>query len=185
MATESVTTSVTVGFDIESVDGPSSILSAEIDGRETEDGGYNGGDTNFKPGDTVGIMLFKTSNVTLTTSLSSAGTLSSYGTNAFAASSEVDSFLVFNAEPSVSLSYPCTTGTTGFNWLGNSLGAFTITNFGAQVELVTEPTTEYYVAVLHAVYVSYGTGITLTNTLLTGEDKYEIFCFWAGTLPAA
>lgn len=183
MATETVTTSLTIGFDIDAdAAGPTSILSTEVDGRETADGGYNEGETNFKPGDNVGIMLFKSSNVTLLPEyqLSTHGSLSSAFASQFSASSEVDTFLVFDSSPEASLSYPYNTSGT-FTWMGASLGATTVVN-QANIELVVEPTEEYYVGVLRAEYVSTGVGIVLSNTLLSGEDKYEIFCFWVGEL---
>ena len=179
MATEAITTSVTVGFDIEADVSINNIFSAEVDGREVADGGQNPNGTSFKPGDTVAIMLFKSSNITIDQSLSSSGSLTSFGASAFSAVSEVDDFIVFESEPKQSLSYPVT-GAATFTWLGGSLGATSVVDFGSSVELVTEPTAEYYVGVLHSVYNSNGIGIYLTNTLIS-EDKYEIFCFWAGT----
>lgn len=181
MATETVTTSLTIGFDIASDDtGANSILSAEVDGRED---GENNGETNFIPGDTVGIMLFRSSNVSsITYQLSTSGQLSSANSSQFAASSEVDTFLIFDSTDEASLSYPMNSGGS-LTWMGKSLGAYTVLN-QATVKLSNPNPNddEYYVGVMRATYTSQGNGITLSGTGISGEDKYEIFCFWVGEI---
>jgi len=73
-----VTTSVTVSFGSgASSDSGQNAFSAEIDSRED---GYNKGNTNFYPNDTVYILLYKGPNVGSVTQATSSGSVSQYTT---------------------------------------------------------------------------------------------------------
>ena len=51
-------------------------LIAEVDDRQSSDGGYNDGDTRFRPGDNPVFLLFHSSNVAVALKLASDGALS-------------------------------------------------------------------------------------------------------------
>jgi len=71
-----ITTSIVINFKAEA----GSILKAELDDRATSDGGFNGGDTNFAPGDNPTFLLYKTNDVTVTLRVTSDGVLQTLAT---------------------------------------------------------------------------------------------------------
>lgn len=93
------------------------MLIAEIDDRES---GFNGGITQFSPGDSPAYLLFKTDDVVIDTQEFSAPGVSavSLGTGLFV----VEEDLQFVKEREASLSKPFRSGLT-YKWLGNNLGA--------------------------------------------------------------
>lgn len=74
-----VTASVTIGFAVAGAAGSNlnSSFQAEVDGRED---GLNGGVSQFAPGATIAILVYKGSSVTGVTGVASAGTLSQAST---------------------------------------------------------------------------------------------------------
>lgn len=100
MATKTVTTSLVVEFDTKDGEGH---LSLEIDSRED---GLNKGDTTFYPGDSPGILMFRSSNVVIDKIVVSEGSLSSMGS----AIIDTEEWLSFANEKSASPKYPVSSG---------------------------------------------------------------------------
>lgn len=123
MATNKVVTaSLTVSFEKPDVSGDG-FLSWEIDDRAEEDGGLNGGDTSFAPGDTAYVLLYRESSVSLTETFTSAGTLSIFGstngqTKSFTGT-EAEYLTVTNSN-TANLSKPANNGPPSLSWLGKN-----------------------------------------------------------------
>lgn len=121
MATNNVVTaSLTVSFEKQEVSGDG-FLSWEVDDRSEEDGGLNGGDTSFSPGDTAYLLLFRESSVTLNETFTSGGSLVP------SASNQIKSFKGLEAEyvtvtnnNTANLSKPANSGGVSLSWLGKS-----------------------------------------------------------------
>jgi hypothetical protein len=94
-------------------------LSAEIDSRED---GLNGGNTRFAPGDTAYFLVYKSDNVTLSSPISSAGTVSFNGTTSVPKEEEV----VFAGTNEARLRVPAAGGLSNVKWLGNTLGNLSV-----------------------------------------------------------
>lgn len=91
------------------------LLKAEIDARED---GFNGGDTNFVPGDAVHYLVYRGAGTVLTRHESTLGAISSLGTHG----REVEEVVSFADERRASLSYPVKSGLT-VNWMGAAPGS--------------------------------------------------------------
>ena len=170
-----VTTSlvVSLGDDAEGT----SIYTAEVDSR---DDGLNGGRTNFNPGDSIYILLFKTDNVTTIHSVASKGSLTYQGTTDF----EVEGFAEYPNENESSLTYPVPTGAVVTkSWLGNDLGHSTISN-QSSILLSTDPTAlgDPYVGILKYSYTAVADIYLLQDTLIPNEAEYSILCFFQGSI---
>lgn len=121
MATNNVVTaSLTVSFQKEETSGDG-FLSWEVDDRPEDEGGLNGGDTSFSPGDTAWLLLFTEKNVTLTDTFTSGGTLTS------GASGQVVSFkgdkteyVTVTNSNTANLSKPANSGGVSLSWLGKN-----------------------------------------------------------------
>lgn len=121
MATNNVVTaSLTVSFEKAEVSGDG-FLSWEVDDRSEEDGGLNGGDTSFAPGDTAWLLLFKESSVTIDETFTSGGTLTK------GASGQIKSFKEKEAEyvtvtnsNTANLSKPANVSGVNLSWLGKN-----------------------------------------------------------------
>ena len=166
----SVTTSITVSFEPAEGD-EDAQLSAEVDSR---DDGLNGGDTSFEPGDSVYILVFKSSNVILDFAIPSAGSLSSAGSTNY----EVLDYLLFANETEQSLPKP-TSGSVTTKWVGSSLGGTTIVD-GTLVKL-SSPPDEPYVGVLEVDYTATPLVYRLDSPAeINGKDTFEIAVFFGG-----
>ena len=96
-------------------------LSAEIDDREANEGGLNGGDTDFAPGDTAVFLVYKSSTITLKSPVASAGSVSYDGTTTV----RKTEFVTFANEPEGNLDVPAASLGTR-EWIGNDLGTVTL-----------------------------------------------------------
>ena len=122
-------------------------LSAEIDDR---DGGLNNGDTDFQPGDTAYFLIYKSSNVTLSAPVASAGSVSYEGTT----SVEKVDYVTFANEPEGSLDVPATS-ITSKEWIGANLGETELVN--EQTLRLTSPPSSIYAGVLKVTYTGTAT----------------------------
>jgi len=116
-----ITTSFVISF---GGDSSSGILKAEVDDRPA---GLNAGKTSFLPGDNVGFLVFKSTNVEIIKELTSQGIITK-GANSF---KTVEQVLTFANEPTQTLSYPIDTTsgfTSGPTWFGNDLGGLVMTD---------------------------------------------------------
>lgn len=103
-----VTTSVTINF---GGSAGSNVFNAEVDSRPE---GYNKGSTNFFPGDTAYLLLYKTTNVTKVRAFPSSGSVSSAGS----ATVEKKETVTLTNSREFSTSAPVT-GSYSINWYGN------------------------------------------------------------------
>lgn len=107
---EIVTASLTINFDAGK--GSSQFL-VEVDDRED---GPNGGRTSFKPGDTVHLLLFASSNVSGVREFTTSGSLSR-GSQVIVQKEEIISFA---QEREANARYPVEAGSASFEWYGPS-----------------------------------------------------------------
>jgi hypothetical protein len=167
-----VTASIVVSFDNQS--DSSAIFSAEVDGRQD---GLNLGNTSFSPGDDVGILLHKSSNVVLDYYSPSYGSLAASGSITYEVEEQ---FLVFAGTNTQSVSYPIVSGFS-YSWLGNNLGSIVHTENSISLSnKALYPEGGNFVGVAKVNYVTRATPFWLRNTHILGEDTYEIACFFVG-----
>lgn len=95
-------------------------LSAEIDDR---DNGLNNGDTDFAPGDSAYFLIYKSSSITLSLPVASAGEVSYQGTTTV----RKEDFVTFANEPEGSIEVPASS-IASREWIGNSLGDSELVN---------------------------------------------------------
>lgn len=94
-------------------------LSAEIDTRPD---GLNGGRSSFSAGEDVYLLVYKSSNVTISQAVASAGSVSSVGSTVV----NVEEDVMFEDSETSNIMRPATRGITDTLWLGRSLGALTL-----------------------------------------------------------
>lgn len=171
MAVESISTSVVVNFG--DVGSSQYQASLEVDSRPD---GYNNGVTSFNGGDTVGLLLYKSSNVVELSSISSAGSLvKQSGTEAVEV---VDEYLVFTDTSEANLSKPVYSGFS-YEWLGTSLGSLATTANGTKVKTSTKG-----VAVAKVSYTTNATQYILsTPATINGSNTYKIACVVFAEVP--
>lgn len=166
-----VTTSIVVQFT--QADGTSGTLVVEVDDRATTEGGLNGGKTSFMPGDTVRLLRYKSSNVTIDAQETSLGSLSD-GTSIVLSKSED---VTFANETEASVRYPITSGFT-YSWVGKDNG--TISVVGETTLRIPAPATgSYAVGIAKVTYNTTATIVTLTHND-PGISEYGIVVFVAG-----
>ena len=107
---ELVTASLTINFDAGK--GSNQFL-VEVDDREN---GPNGGRTSFKPGDSVSLLLFASSNVSSIREFTTSGSLSRGGTVIV----DKEEIVSFAQEREASARYPIEAGSASFEWYGPS-----------------------------------------------------------------
>lgn len=160
------------------VSGSDGLLKLEIDDRE---GGPNGDDTSFKPGEDVYYLLFKASTVTLVSGghFATAGGIVLQGP----ATKEIDENITFSNSNSGSLGYP-SDGAVTFKWIGK---CYSISKTGTVAPFNEYPDVDEngnlklsksVAGVLNAVYESTGTSYLLKGT---PEDILEVLIIAIGT----
>lgn len=105
---EIVTASLTINF--EAGKGSSQFLG-EVDDRAD---GPNGGRTQFRPGETVHLLLFASNNVSGINGRSTSGSLSAGGT----VTVDKEEIISFAAEAEASARYPVNAGSASYEWYG-------------------------------------------------------------------
>lgn len=108
-----------VQFGTEQSSEVSGHLSAEIDTRPD---GLNGGRSSFNPGETVYILIYRSSNVRITETICSAGSLSAHSR----ATVQVEQELLFEDNERASLNKPAKASLQSVAWFGRSLGELTL-----------------------------------------------------------
>lgn len=152
-------------------------LSAEIDDR---DDGLNGGDTDFQPGDTAYFLVFKSTSITLSNPVASAGSCAYQGTT----SVEKVDFVSFANEDEGSLDVPAAS-IVSKDWVGQDLGATTLQSDQVTLKLDSPPS-GIYAGVLRVTYVATATvGALVSPAALSvgGEEvtDFEIAVVIVGT----
>lgn len=163
-----VTASIVVNFKAAGSNA-AGILSAEVDGRED---GLNLGKTSFVPGDSVGVLVYKGDDVKIDAVSSSAGSISSLGTEVVT----ITELVQFANVNTASLSKPVHS-ITSTKWLGRNGGSVSLTD---QVNIkVANPV----VAVLKITYTSLARGYRLSGVPhpLSGETEYDVLVYFEGS----
>lgn len=124
-----VTASQIISFDVDT-DADQGVMRLEVDNRND---GLNGGKTSFQPGDSVGLLLYMSSNVSLISIVVTAGTLAPEGG---IIQIHKEGYLAFAGDHAQTMSYPICGPSLG--WMGNDLGGTIVRNC-AVVELVDPP----------------------------------------------
>lgn len=165
-----VTANITVSFgDAAAAAAANAHLSAEVDGR---DDGLNGGETSFAPGDTAYFLIYKSSNVTYDTPVSSAGTISAAGSQ-ITVTKEDD--IQFADADSATLSIPAES-ISSVTWLGRSLGSLTL-----QADKTTVKASAKGVAVARVTYTCKADAFGLASpATLAGLTDFSILVFILG-----
>lgn len=165
-----VTTSLVVDFG--QTGDAKGVLKAEIDDRPT---GLNGGETSFTPGQTVGYMVAKSSNVAINAHIASYGSPVAAGSYSFTH----EEIVIFTGENTTSPEYPILSGFT-YAWLGKNPGALTATE--SEITLSKAAGEQYSVGVAK---ISYSTTVDLytlaSPTSLGGVQEFSIVVFLSGT----
>lgn len=167
----SVTTSIVVQFAQSS--GSSSILTAEVDDRAVIDGGLNGGKTSFLPGDTVALLMYKTSDVILDAAMTSLGTLAA-GSSVIVSKTED---ITFAGETEATLRYPVT-GSLSYQWIGADLGAISLIGENT-LRIPAAAAGSYPVGLARITYQTTAQIYTLSHSD-PGLSDYGIVVFYAG-----
>jgi len=170
-----VTATVTVGFGVTA--GADSLL-AEVDGRT---GGLNKGKTNFRPGDDVYMLVYKSANVSIVDFVASHGSLA-YDSGNSPQVIAIDDILVFANEREASVSKPVS-GAWTRTWLGGSLGNMALDADQITFALTIDPSTvvkPYYAGVALLGYNTQADVYKLTNTMIANQDEYQILCVFVG-----
>lgn len=158
--TNVITASLVVNLDRSGGDG---TLSIEVDGREN---GLNNGKTNFAPGEDVGLLVFRSTNVVIDEIISSLGSISGAGNGSYA----VEEFATFANTNDASVSKPIW-GSLSYDWIGKSLGGLQVVDNGTRVLA-----REKGIAAAALDYGSSYQGYYLRNTPTTynGRTKYPV-----------
>lgn len=165
-----VTTTLVVNFS--SGTGEKGVLRAEIDGR---DDGFNLGNTRFGAGDQPVYLIFRTTNVVVTSQIPS------FGNVAFHASGEVDveQVLTFANTREAQLSQPAIPGSIVTKWIGTNLGNLTL-----QDDEITVLADLTGVAVAKVAYKATFEAYRLTNVIVPdpvhGESEFSVLIFITG-----
>lgn len=180
MATkELVTTNFSVNFSI--AGDAKGLLKAEVDNRDVSVGGLNAS-TNFKPGDDVEWLLFKSKDVVV------SEIISSHGSNTYKeeVSYLVEDYLTVSGDTSVSLPYPFASDWSA-EWIGDggikatidapAEGASAVTFSGSDANFKKYGA----IGVLKVSYLSTASHYTLAHTPIAGIPEYSIVVFVAGT----
>ena len=162
-----ITTSIVVNFG----EDDQGILTAKVDDRPN---GYNSGETSFAPGETVGFLVYSTSNVSVNTPIPSLGSVQQI---TGAQTESQDEFITFENTNKSSSSLPIRSGFT-YEWIGTNLGAVTVS------DQQTVIAANKGVAVLHITYNTQFVPWRLTNipTTVAGESSFPVLIFISGTI---
>ena len=160
-----VTATLVVSFDEKevSVTGVSGLLTAEIDDRAT---GLNLGRTRFIPGDKIGYLVYKNSQVGALQHVSSLGTIENLGTQV---EKQVTETLIFSRSNSADTRFPVKKNFSS-RWLGKSGGGVSVVN--ERSVQVANPVT----AVLEVTYTTIFSEHRVINipTVVNGKTAFPL-----------
>lgn len=149
--------------------GTSGHLSAEIDTRPD---GLNGGRVSFSPGETAYILVYKSDNVSITDTISSAGSLSAQSSIVVTVTEE----LMFEDSDTAQLSKPARSAISQSVWYGRSLGGLTL-----QPDKITVKAQAKGVAVAKVTYDALALVYALSSpSTLNGETDFSILALIKG-----
>ena len=182
-----ITASQIINFDRDE-DADRGILRLEVDNRND---GLNAGKTSFSPGDSVGLLLYKSPNVTILHGpIVTYGSLLEEGEHI----TDHDGFLAFAGETEQTMSHPICPDQLAISWVGNTLGETRVLNCSI-IQLVDPPdwnpgnTTEPLsgkIGILRYSGKSTAQGYRLTGTNIPDEETpYQIgvYVFGAANMP--
>ena len=165
---DNVTASIVVNFTSEGESG-AGILQAAIDDRPD---GLNDGNATFYPGDSVGFLLYKGSNVNIDSVLASAGDITPVGQQNVV----IEEYLQFANTKSETLRYPALS-LGGYKWLGNDGGAISLVDeSNISIEELAQ-------GVLKVAYQARAYGYKLGGVPhpLNGEYSYSVLVMVSGS----
>ena len=165
---EPVTTTLVVNFTPSTADG-TGLFTAEIDSRDT---GLNNGKTSFEPGDSVGILVYKSDDVSIDQVRSSSGSVANLGLQSVTHTESIQ----FEGVATATLSRPAK-AISSMKWLGNDGGAVTLTD-GINLSVANA-----LVGVLKVTYTSEPRGYRLSGVPhpLNGETEYDVLVQFDGS----
>lgn len=179
-----VTTSIVIEFDSGDAD-INYIFTAEVDGRED---GLNNGNTSFKPGDPVYILLYRTPNTVLDGIIVTHGNVNPSGGVSTRKVGVPDSeFAQFIATDSTTLTYPVVSNFIG-EWVGDNsdLGVVQVLN-NSSLKLASVPKEadgvtpkEHYAGVYEYSYTTDFQPYLLKHNAIGSKDKYQIIIYIYG-----
>lgn len=111
---EIITASIVIDFDAKAED----ILKVEVDDRLD---GLNKGKTSFAPGDEVGLLIYRTSNVTIDKIITSLGSVKAEGSG----SRQLEEFITFADADEAGSNYPIKSNFS-YSWIGETLGSLVL-----------------------------------------------------------
>jgi hypothetical protein len=183
-----ITASQIINFDRDE-DADRGILRLEVDNRND---GLNAGKTSFSPGDSVGLLLYKSPNITILHGpIVTYGSIAEEGTHI----TPHEGFLAFAGETEQSLSHPICPENLVLQWVGNILGDTRVLNCSV-VQLVDPPdwnpgnTAEPLadkIGILRYSGNATAQGYRLSGTNLPDQEvpyQIGIYIFGAANLPA-
>ncbi len=164
---------IRVSFGIQGGASAAYHLSAEVDSRDLAAGGLNGGKTSFEPGDTVKILVYKSSNVTIDSVTASSGSASLGGSSIVTKNTEV----MFEDTKTASLPFPADSISHPV-WVGTSLGSPSLTADKQNVQVGNSG-----VAVLSMDVTTTAMIITLTSAAsVNGLTSYSVLVMVKGSV---
>lgn len=144
-------------------------LSAEVDSRPA---GLNAGKSTFIPGTSAYVLIYKSPNVSLVSSESSAGSFSYGGTASVQQAEE----LQFLDVASATLKVPIAGDILSYQWVGRDLGAPSV---GSDGKTVTVPTAG--LGILKIVYDSVATiGVLASPESVNGAVDFSVLVLIKG-----
>jgi hypothetical protein len=150
-------------------------LVVEVDGRETADGGLNGGKTSFMPGDTVHLLLYKTSDVILDGYLTSLGSL--FPVSLVPIIIPVTEDISFAGETEAKVKYPIVSN-FNYQWIGANNGPIVPVS-ETTLTIPPAPAGSYPVGVARVAYNTQALVFRLSHSD-PGLAEYSIVAFFAG-----
>lgn len=177
-----VTTSIVVEFDSGDTD-VNYIFRVEVDSRED---GLNNGNTNFKPGDPVYFLIYRTPNTVIDEIIVTHGIVNPSGPVTAQVLDE-PIYSQFISTDSVDLTYPVISNFTS-EWLGDhgDLGTVQVLD-QSKIKLTSVPKEsngltpkEHYAGVLEYTYTTEFEPYLLQHTPIAGKDKYQIIVYVIG-----
>lgn len=161
MAEKRVTATLVIDFSRQTAEAEGNLI-LEIDDRDPPQG-LNGGNTDFRPGDSPAYLLYRAANVTLLEHATTAGAIAQSG----GGSRLIEETLTFSDSREASLRYPVA-GAFSSNWIGRNGGTVSLHNQNAVlIPMVT-------FGILKVTYLASFTAYRLTNVPL-GIDQVLIW----------
>lgn len=173
MATQQITTTIVVQFKGGGLDDAGRI-QAELD--STREGNLNGGKTTFGPGDSVHILVYKSTGIVVSLPTTSVDTIQGTAvTKEGEGTLEVEETLRFVNQRDATARFPIQS-LDSFKWVGNSLGLLT------QIDDITLRASTEGLSIAKVVYTAAFEIYRLSGVPvpLNAEDEFDVIIFIEG-----